>query len=139
LDPLSHSSDPAHPLEGNRVALSLKNVPETLQDLKDLLISYAKQETVDPLRNLGRYLGFGLAGMALLTLGTFFLGMALLRFLQTMVGGVFDGFWSWVPYVIVMIVFGGAIALALSRVDRGGIGAAEPALAVPANDKRSAR
>jgi len=44
-----------------------------------------------------------------------------------MVGGVFDGFWSWVPYVIVMVVFSGTIYLALSRIDRGGIGGAEPA------------
>ena len=121
------------------MALSLKNLPETLQDLWDLLVAYAKQETVDPLRNLGRYVGFGLAGMALLTLGTFFLGMSLLRFLQTMVGGVFDGFWSWVPYLIVMVVFGGAIFLALSRIDRAGVGAAEPASAGQINDKRSAR
>ena len=121
------------------MAPSLKNVPEILQDLKDLLVAYAKQETIDPLRNLGRYLGFGLAGMALLTLGTFFLGMSLLRFLQTMVGGVFDGFWSWVPYVIVMVVFGGSIFLALRRIDRGGIGAAGPAVATPTNGKASAR
>ena len=94
------------------MALSVKNVPDTLQDLKGLLISYAKQETVDPLKNLGRYLGFGLAGMALITLGTFFLAMSLLRFLQTMIGGVFDGFWSWVPYVIVMVLLAGAIAQA---------------------------
>jgi hypothetical protein len=104
------------------MALSVKNVPDTLQDLKGLLVSYAKQETIDPLRNLGRYLGFGLAGMALITLGTFFLAMSLLRFLQTMVGGFFDGFWSWVPYVIVMVVLTGAIAVALKRIDKGGIG-----------------
>ena len=121
------------------MAPSLKNVPEILQDLKDLLVAYAKQETIDPLRNLGRYLGFGLAGMALLTLGTFFLAMSLLRFLQTMVGGVFDGFWSWVPYVIVMVVFGGSIVLALRRIDQGGIGAAEPAVATQTNGKASAR
>ena len=116
------------------MAPSLRSLPETLQDLWDLLVAYTKQETVDPLRNLGRYLGFGLGGMALLTLGTFFLAMALLRFLQTMIGGVFDGFWSWVPYVIVMVLLGGAIALALGRIDRGGIGAAEPA-----SDPRSSR
>ena len=104
------------------MALSVKNVPDTLQDLKDLLVAYTKQETIDPLKNLGRYLGFGLAGMALLTLGTFFLAMALLRFLQTMLGGFFDGFWSWVPYVIVLVLLAGAIVVALKRIDEGGIG-----------------
>ncbi len=109
------------------MALSLKNLPDTLQDLWDLLVSYAKQETVDPLRNLGRYLGFGLAGMALLTLGTFLLACRCCGSCRPMIGEVFDGFWSWVPYVIVMVVLGGAIFLALRRIDRGGIGAAEPA------------
>ena len=106
------------------MAFSVKKVPDTLQERKDLLIAYAKQETIDPLRNLGRYLGFGLAGMALITLGTFFLAMALLRFLQTMLGGFFDGFWSWVPYVIVMLLLGVAIVVALKRIDKGGIGTA---------------
>ena len=108
------------------MALSVKNLPDTLQDLWDLLVAYAKQETVDPLRNLGRYLGFGLAGVALLTLGTFFLAMSLLRFLQTMLGGFFDGTWSWVPYVIVIVCLIGVIAVAVTRIGKGGIGAAEP-------------
>ena len=85
------------PIERNLRGSHLEERARDLQDLWDLLVAYAKQETIDPLRNLGRYLGFGLAGMALLTLGTFFLAMSLLRALQTMIGGVFDGFWSWVP------------------------------------------
>ncbi len=116
------------------MALFDKSVPDTLQDLKDLLVAYAKQETVDPLRNLGRYLGFGIGGSALLTLGTFLLAMSALRALQTMTGDVFDGFWSWVPYVIVVVGLAAVIGVAVSRIGKGGIGAAEPAVAA-----RSAR
>ena len=101
------------------MALSLKNVPETLQDLKDLLISYAKQETVDPLKSLGRYLGFGLGGSALISLGSFFLALSLLRALQTQTGDVFATTWSFVPYLIVVVVLGAVIALAVSRVAKG--------------------
>jgi hypothetical protein len=108
------------------VAPSLKNVPETLQDLKDLLVAYAKQETIDPLRNLGRYLGFGLGGIVLLTLGTFFLGLALLRFVQTMTGDWVNDPWSWVPYLAPIAFYGLVIALAVSRIGKGGIGAADP-------------
>jgi hypothetical protein len=109
-------------------------VPDTVQELKDLLIAYAKQETVDPLRNLGRYVGFGLAGIALLTLGTFMLSLSLLRVLQTMTGDVFDGFWSWVPYVIVVVVLGAVIALAVSRISHKSPGPADAVL-----DPRKAR
>jgi hypothetical protein len=104
------------------VARSSKSVPDTVQELWDLLVAYAKQETIDPLRNLGRYLGFGLAGISLLTLGTLFLAMSALRALQTMTGDVFDGFWSWVPYVIVIIGLGAVIAIAVSRISKSSPG-----------------
>lgn len=121
------------------MALSLKDLPETLQDLKDLLVAYAKQETIDPLRNLGRYLGFGLAGISLLTMGAFFLGMALLRFVQTMTGDWVNDPWSWVPYLAPIAFYVLVIVVAVSRIGKGGIGAATPATAGPANAKRPVR
>ncbi len=121
------------------MAPSLKNVPEILQDLKDLLISYAKQETVDPLRNLGRFLGFGLAGIAMLTLGTFLIGMALLRFVQTMTGDWVNDPWSWVPYLAPITFWGLVIGIAISRIGKGGIGAAAPAATAPTNAKGTTR
>ena len=101
------------------MAPSLKNVPEILQDLKDLLISYAKQETVDPLRNLGRFLGFGLAGIAMLTLGTFLIGMALLRFVQTMTGDWVNDPWSWVPYLAPITFWALVIGIAVQPHRQG--------------------
>ena len=98
------------------------SVPDTLQELKDLLVAYAKQETVDPLRNVGRFLGFGLGGIALLSLGTVFLGLSALRALQTQTGDVFDGFWSWVPYLIVMVALLAVTGLVASRITKGGLG-----------------
>jgi hypothetical protein len=99
-----------------------KSVPDTLQDLKDLLIAYAKQETVDPLRNLGRFLGYGLGGVVLLALGTVFLGLSALRALQSQTGDVFDGFWSWVPYLIVLLGLAAVTALVASRIPKGDLG-----------------
>ncbi len=97
---------------------SVSSVKETIRDLWKLLVSYAKQETIDPLRNLGRYLAFGLGGMALITLGVFFLGLAVLRAMQSMTGDLFSGFWSWVPYLVVVLGFAGVIAFVLSRISR---------------------
>ena len=101
---------------------SSKSISEIVQDLWDLLVAYARQETIDPLRNIGRYLAFGVGGMVVITLGVFLLGLSGLRALQTQTGDVFTGFWSWVPYLIVAIALGGLVALSISRIGRGGVG-----------------
>ncbi len=54
-----------------------KSIGETVNDLVELLKTYAKQETVEPLKRLGRYLGFGVGGSVLITTGLVFLMLAL--------------------------------------------------------------
>ena len=78
---------------------------ETIRELKDLVIAYAKQETVDPLKGLARYVAYGVAGAALLGLGIMFLAIGLLRILQGESDNPhFTGNWSWVPYAIVVVI-----------------------------------
>ncbi len=82
---------------------------EQVTELKDLVISYAKQETVDPLRTLGKYLGLGVAGAIMIGTGIAFGLLALLRGLQQITffndpaqsGG---GNFTWLPYLIVAFV-----------------------------------
>ncbi len=69
-----------------------------IAELKSLIIGYAKQETIDPLKTLGRYLGFGLAGSISIGLGLSLLLLALLRGLQQ-VPTLQDPTWNWVPYL----------------------------------------
>ncbi|NCY16528.1 MAG: hypothetical protein EBX39_07120 [Actinobacteria bacterium] len=97
---------------------SITSVSETVRDLWKLLVSYTKQETIDPLRSLGRYLAYGLGGMSLITLGVFLLGLAVLRAMQSMTGEVFSGFWSWVPYLVVVLGLGAVIAFVIGRISR---------------------
>jgi hypothetical protein len=85
-------------------------------ELKDLVVGYAKQETVDPLKTLGRYLGYGFAGSVVLGLGLSMLLLALLRGLQQIEifndGDRFEGgTFSWAPYGITALV--GTIVVAL--------------------------
>jgi hypothetical protein len=65
------------------------NPLEGAQEIQQMLVTYAKQETLQPLKQLGRYLGFGIAGSLFVFLGVFFAGLATLRLLQTfeMFGG----------------------------------------------------
>jgi hypothetical protein len=91
----------------------------TVGELKELLVAYARQETVDPIRSLGRYLAFGLIGSAFVGLSAVFLSLSVLRVLQTETGDAFDGNWSFVPYLVTLaaVVFALAIiGLAIKRV-----------------------
>ena len=75
-----------------------KSVPTLIKELKDLVISYAKQETIDPLKALGRFLIFGVVGAVLLSVGVVLLSLAIVRAIQTEVGVHLSGSLSWVPY-----------------------------------------
>jgi len=78
-------------------------------ELKDLVVAYAKQETLDPLKTLRRYLSFGVSGAMCIGVGLSFTLLALLRGLQTIElfndpASVHGGTWSWVPYAITAVV-----------------------------------
>jgi uncharacterized membrane protein YidH (DUF202 family) len=68
------------------------------------VVAYFRQETVEPVRNLGRFVLFGVAGSLVLALGLGLLMLATLRFFQTETGSTFHGNLSWVPYVIMLVV-----------------------------------
>lgn len=87
-------------------------------ELKSLVVGYAKQETVDPLKTLGRYLGFGLLGAVLIAIGCYFLLLSLLRGLQSWdsLGG--RGALSLVPYGATILAAGLMIGLAAFRMTK---------------------
>jgi hypothetical protein len=93
-------------------------MPEVANELWALTRDYARQETIDPLKGVGRYLAYGGAGVLLGSLGVILLMLAGLRALQTETGDVFDGNWSWAPYAIVLAVAALVAAYAFSRISR---------------------
>ena len=95
-----------------------KSLNQTASELWMLTRDYARQETVDPLKDVGRYLGFGLAGALLGALGVVMLMLAGLRALQTETGSTFTGSWSWAPYAIVVAVALLLVLLAVSRISK---------------------
>jgi hypothetical protein len=93
------------------------SLPEVLTELKDLTVAYAKQETLDPIKALGRFLAFGGAGAVLLGMGTILLTLAGLRALQMEVSAL-TGSWNWVPYAaafVVLVLFAYISLTAVSR------------------------
>jgi hypothetical protein len=95
-----------------------KSIPEVSTELWALTKDYARQETVDPLKGIGRYLVYGAAGAVLIGFGVVLLMLAGLRALQTQTGSALDGNLSWLPYVIVLVVAAGLAALAASRITK---------------------
>ncbi len=69
-------------------------------DLLQLVLNYAKQETLGPIKGLGRFVVFGITGSVALSIGVGVLLVALLRALQTETGSTFGGKLTWLPYVI---------------------------------------
>lgn len=95
---------------------STGSLPKMVAELWDLVRAYAKQETIEPVKGLGRFLAFGVAGSVLLGIGAVFVLVGLLRALQTETGSVFDGNWSWVPYLITLVVSAAIVGLAASKM-----------------------
>ncbi len=88
------------------------------RDAVSLVIAYVKQETLDPLKGLGRFVLFGVAGSLAVAVGTVLLLVAALRVLQTETGA-FHGNLSWLPYVIVTALALAVIALSAWRIFAG--------------------
>jgi hypothetical protein len=93
-----------------------KSMPEMATELWDLAKDYARQETIDPIKGVGRYLGYGAAGAVIGGIGVILLMMSGLRALQTETGDALDGSLSWLPYLIVIVVAGALAAAAVSRI-----------------------
>ena len=91
---------------------------DTGTDLWDTLVGYARQETVDPLRGLGRFIAYGVGGSVLMAFGLAMLVLSGLRALQTETGSRFTGSWSWAPYLIALVLTGIIIAIAVKAISR---------------------
>ena len=80
-----------------------KGLPTLVSELWAMVVAYVKQETLTPIRGLGRFVALGLAGSFALSIGLLLLSLALLRALQTETE-TFAGDWSWAPYAITLVV-----------------------------------
>lgn len=95
-----------------------KSIPQVASELWEMATSYAKQETIDPLKGLGRFLGYGIGGAIALGVGVVLLLLAGLRALQTETGSTFTGSLTWAPYLIAVAVGSALIGLALLRISK---------------------
>ena len=95
----SATTTPRPPRE--RKKTQSEQIAETVQMVKD----YARQETLDPVKTAGKWIGFGMLGAVLIGFGTAFLTLGLLRLVQTEWPSTFDGRWTrMVPYLFALVL-----------------------------------
>lgn len=97
-----------------------KSAQDQIRELKDLVVAYAKQETVDPIKNIGATLGWAVAGAICIGAAVVFATIALLRLVQTEFPEVVDGHGksSFVPYLIVLLVLAAGLAAVVKVMQR---------------------
>jgi len=95
---------------------SAKSIPQVASELWELSTAYARQETIDPLKGLGRFLGYGVGGALLFAIGSILLLLGVLRALQTETGTTFTGNLSWAPYLITVVAALVLIGLVVLRI-----------------------
>jgi hypothetical protein len=88
-------------------------------DAFKLTVDYLKQEALDPLKGLGRFLLWGVAGSLAIAVGILLLLVGVLRLLQTETGTALTGNWSWVPYFAVGLIGLAVVAAAAWRITAG--------------------
>jgi tetrahydromethanopterin S-methyltransferase subunit D len=83
-----------------------------------LVKTYVKQNTVDELKPAMRFLGFGVPGALVSAIGGVLVLLGLLRLLQGSDGSRFSRGWSFVPYMIVVVLCLAGAALAVWRMSK---------------------
>lgn len=101
-----------------RKFLDTNPVRRDLDELSVLAKRYVKEETIEPVKDLGRFALYGCAGSAFVGLGVMFLLIGLLRLLQSETG-TFDGTMSWAPYLIVVVTGLAVLGLVAWRIVSG--------------------
>jgi hypothetical protein len=94
-----------------------KNPTGDARELVDLVIAYAKQETLEPLKGLLKNAGLGLGGAVLLGFGGVFLSLGALRAMQTETDVFERHNLTWLPYFFTVVIL-----LMLSLIGWVGLG-----------------
>lgn len=118
-----------------------KGATSEVSELIDLLKRYLLQETIGPLKTMGRTLGFGAGAALMFGIGGVFALLGVLRVLETETGAFFGGDWSWAPYgltIVAGILLIGLAAAMLLRTPSAARSGRSGSL-VPATEQQESR
>lgn len=96
-----------------------KPVPtDQVTDIVDSVKAYARQETIEPLRGAARWVAVGTLAAVSLGLSMVFAALAVLRLSQDLGGTTLDGSWSFVHYLITLVVVSALVGVSYSRISQ---------------------
>ena len=90
----------------------------SLGEVIEFVKTYAKQETLTPLKGAGRWLGFGAAAAFAMGLGLMLVLLGVLRAVQTEADRLATGSLSWAAYGVTLVVTLLLLGVTLSRVKK---------------------
>ena len=90
----------------------------SLGEVIEYVKAYAQQETIGPLKGIGRWIGAGIAGAIALGLGLSMMLLGLLRLIQSEWDSIAEGGSSWLPYFIVLVVAGVLLLFTVMRINK---------------------
>jgi H+/Cl- antiporter ClcA len=88
----------------NEVKAKPRNPTGDARELVDLVIAYAKQETLQPLKGLGKKAALGAGGALLLGIGGIFCSVAALRAMQSETEFFEEHNLSYLPYFFTVVI-----------------------------------
>jgi hypothetical protein len=95
-----------------------KSLRTLIRELIYLVITYVRQETIDPIKLLGVYVALGVAGALLIGIGGIMATLTVIRLLQAEANVHLSGSLTWVPYVGGILVAGLGVGWAITRIAR---------------------
>jgi hypothetical protein len=87
-----------------------------LDEFVSMVVAYARQETLDPIKSLGRFILFGFLGAFSIALGGGLLALAAIRAIQAETGGHLLGSLTFIPYFGGLLVAGLGSGWAVNRI-----------------------
>lgn len=109
------------PRDERHAARSVSSSVDLVSDVVDSVKAYAVQETVGPIKGAFRWVGVGLLAALCLGIATLYGSMAILRASQDLGGTVLDGGWSFVHYLITVVVLAAVVSLSYSRTKKSSL------------------
>lgn len=95
-----------------------RSVRVQVNELRDLVVTYVKQETLDPLQRLAKSILWGLIGSICLAVGALLLVLAAVRVLQSETRPHLTGSLTWVPYAGGLLVAGAILGITVTRITK---------------------
>lgn len=89
-----------------------------LDEIRSIAVRYVKDETLQPVKEMGRFAAYGALGSLFIGFGTVLMLLGALRYLQWQFR-VLDGSLSWIPYLIVVVLAAIVIVLTGWRIMSG--------------------